>query len=151
MLLFPEDAGLEEMVRISLSLEDGAKRFYGEVSKLVEKSEDKNLFEELIKAEARHIQNLKGLADVAIDTSLKGYIESGMQITEALNWIKGKGVHEILEYSLYIETNSYDLYLRMREKTENSEAEKVFSSLAGEEKNHLERLSKVLESRYRNQ
>ena len=147
MFLFPERAGLEASVTLSISLEEGSKKFYESILNILTDEREKVIFKELVKAEARHREMLKKLSYVkAIDSSdMEHYIESGMKLSEALNWIKGKGIKEILDYSFYIETNSYDLYLRMRDKTKGTESEKVFLMLAEEEKKHLDSLTGLFE------
>ncbi len=74
-------------------------------------------------------------------------MEGGMLVGEALQWAKGKGVTDILELSLSLETNSYDLYLKMEHQMKDQRSARVFSLLSGEEKEHLERLSSLLEKR----
>ena len=67
-------------------------------------------------------------------------MEGGMLVSEALEWSKGKPLKDILELSMSLETNSYDLYLKMERKVEGRNAKQVFETLSEEEKNHLDRL-----------
>jgi rubrerythrin len=64
-----------------------------------------------------------------------------------LKWAKGKKVTDILELSLSLEANSYDLYLNMERQMREERSAQVFHLLSGEEKEHLERLSSLLEKR----
>ena len=70
-------------------------------------------------------------------------MEGGMLISEALKWSKGKTLKEILELSISLETNSYDLYLKMERKVESRGSKQVFETLSEEEKNHLEQLTSL--------
>jgi rubrerythrin len=74
-------------------------------------------------------------------------MEGGMLVDEALQWAKGKRTTEILELSLSLETNAYDLYLKMERRTKDQRSAEVFNVLSREEKHHLERLSSMLEKR----
>jgi rubrerythrin len=61
--------------------------------------------------------------------------------------MQGKSITEILELSVALETNSYDLYLNMERRLKDQPSAEVFRVLSGEEKEHLERLSALLEKR----
>jgi rubrerythrin len=74
-------------------------------------------------------------------------MEGGIRVSEALQWVKGKSVTDILELSLSAETNSYDLYVKMERQTKDQRSAQVFHLLSGEEKRHLERLSALFEKR----
>ena len=66
---------------------------------------------------------------------------------EALQWAKGKKTTDVLELSISLETNAYDLYLHMERRMGEKRAAQVFRVLAGEEKQHLERLGLLLENK----
>jgi rubrerythrin len=70
-------------------------------------------------------------------------MEGGMSVSEALKWSEGKELKDILELSISLESNSYDLYLKMERKVEGRNAKHVFETLSEEEKNHLERLTSL--------
>ena len=70
-------------------------------------------------------------------------MEGGMLVSEAVGWSKGKALKDILELCISLETNSYDLYLKMERKVESRNAKQVFQTLSEEEKNHLERLTSM--------
>ncbi len=74
-------------------------------------------------------------------------MEGGMLVSEALKWSKGKVLKDILELCVSLETNSYDLYLKMEQKVETNKAKQVFNILSGEEKNHLDRLTSMFNKR----
>ena len=86
------------------------------------------------------------------DTMISGkpagdVMEGGMLISEALKWSKGKSLTEILELSISLETNSYDLYLKMERKVESRNSKQVFETLSKEEKKHLEQLTSLFSKR----
>ena len=75
-------------------------------------------------------------------------MESGVSVKETINWFKEekRTVKDILELSMQIETNSLDLYMKMLREIED-DAKKVISTLIEEEKAHLSRLGRLLESK----
>ncbi len=70
-----------------------------------------------------------------------------MSVSETLEWARMKKLTEILEMSISLETNSYDLYIKMKRQLNDQRSMQVFDLLSGEEKNHLQRLSQLLEKR----
>jgi rubrerythrin len=160
MAYFPDDEKPEKVVVLAWLLEEGARRFYRGVEELLEDKKSIHLFKELGAAEVRHKSQLvklyrelfdsgsePGISDPFVKEELSDVMESGMRISEALDWMKGKGIMEILDYSIAMETNSYDLYIKMERRVKEKELKKVFSSLSNEEKGHLERLTSLLKDR----
>ena len=151
----------EELIALAWLLEDGSRRFYSELVATLMDKEAKDLYHELAMAEEHHQASLLKLyqesSGEASDREVPGAVvlpgkqgdvmEGGMLVDEALQWGKGKGVADILELSLSLETNSYDLYLKMEHQTKDQQSARVFNVLSREEKQHLERLSSLLEKR----
>jgi rubrerythrin len=74
-------------------------------------------------------------------------MEGGMLVSEALQWAEKKGLREILELCIALESSSYDLYLKMERKMEDRNAKRVFKTLSDEEKNHLDQLTSLFDNR----
>ena len=72
-------------------------------------------------------------------------MEGGMRVSEALEWCRARDMHSILELAVSLETNAYDLYIKMGRRVENSHAKRVFDVLSGEEKQHLEKMVRFME------
>jgi sulfur-carrier protein adenylyltransferase/sulfurtransferase len=151
----------EEFIALAWTLEDGSRRFYAGLEGLVSDKETGKLFHDLVTAEEHHKASLTDLyrtltgkepgsgfpgSVVQIENS-DDVMEGGMGIREALKWAEGKGSAAILELSMSLETNSYDLYIKMRNRMEDEKSQQVFDRIAGEEKNHLEKLSELFESK----
>jgi rubrerythrin len=142
-------------------LEDGAYKFYSEMAEVLQDREAKDLFKELSMAEEQHqVSLLRLYKEISGATSDKGFLrsvitpgsegdvmEGGMLVSEALKWTKGKKLTEILELSLSQEANSYDLYIKMRRQMKDQRSAQVFQILSEKEKQHLERLSSLLEKK----
>lgn len=161
MAYFGDAATAEELIGLSWVLEEGSRRFYAEVPEVVPDTEMKALFAELTKAEEHHKQSLSGLyrkvagsdpgedfPKVLISGDVReDVMEGGLKVREALEWCRGKAAGEVLELALSLETQAYDLYLRMYRHLAEKDAGKVFHLLATEEKGHLERLTGLFEKK----
>jgi len=151
----------EELLGLAWLLEDGSRKFYAEMASLSKDKEAIALFPELSKAEEKHQASLvnlyKELSGRAFDLGFpKNLIreepagermEGGMLLREAVQWAEKKALKEILELSISLESNAYDLYLKMERKMESENAKKVFKVLSAEEKQHLEQLASLLEKK----
>ncbi len=151
----------EELIALAWWLEDGSRQFYSELAAAMEDQEAKNLLSDLTIAEEHHqafllklYQELSGLTSESgfprsvVSPEKEGDVmEGGVRVSEALQWAKGKSVTEILEFSLSLEANSYDLYVKMEHQIKEQRSTQVFYRLSDEEKQHLERLSTLFEKR----
>jgi rubrerythrin len=147
----------EEMIALAWLLEDGSRKFYESLAKLIGDPEAMGLFQNLKRSEENHkttlwkmFEELSGrtptheFPDKVISTESRGDVmEGGMLVSEALKWSKAKSLKDILELSMSLEMNSYDLYLKMERKVEGGNAKQIFRTLSEEEKNHLERLTSL--------
>ena len=152
----------EELIALAWLLEDGSRKFYSNLAAGMKDQEAKNLFKDLFEAEERHqasllklYKELTGLTSasgfpgsvISLEEKEGDVMEGGMRLSEVLPWAKGKGMAEILEFSVSSETNAYDLYVKMERQVKDQRSAQVFQVLSGEEKQHLERLSSLLEGK----
>jgi rubrerythrin len=72
-------------------------------------------------------------------------MEGGMSISDALDWVRGKKLTDVLDLAISLETNSYDLYIKMGQRGSDAKAKELFSLLSAAEKEHLERLAGLLD------
>ena len=149
----------EEFLALAWMLEEGSRKFYALVPPLVADEETKKLFSELTIAEEHHKDSLVNLyktftgekptldfPESIIPGETTGDImEGGMSVSQALNWVKDKKAEAIFELAMALETNSYDLYIRMRRQMKNAESLEVFDRLSKEERRHLELLAELFE------
>ena len=161
MAYFPEASKPEELIALAWLLEDGSRKFYSSLDALLTDQEAKGLFMELTAAEERHQASLldlyKAWSNATSDSGFPGaailsgnegdVMEGGVRVSEALHWAGTKSLSEIVEFALSLETNSYDLYVKMERRMEDRRSAQVFHVLSGEEKLHLERLSSLLEKK----
>jgi len=149
----------EEFIALAWMLEEGSRRFYAAVPALVADEEAKKLFRDLTTAEEHHKAALfslyktftgeepgKDFPGSIIPAETTGDImEGGMHVSEALKWVKGKNLEAIFELAMALETNSYDLYIKMRRLMKDVKARQVFDHLSKEEKKHLKLLAELFE------
>jgi sulfur-carrier protein adenylyltransferase/sulfurtransferase len=161
MIYFSPATKPEELMALAWYLEYGAFKFYSEMFQISEDREAKDLFEWLATGEDRHKASLlelyrkfsgamsdQGFPGSVISLGREGDVmEGGIPVSEALKWVKGKEMEDILAFSLSLETHTYDLFLKMGRQVEDQKSEEVFQVLAKETKEHLERLSSFLEKR----
>jgi len=161
MIYFSPATKPEELMALAWYLEDGAFKFYSEMAVMLEDREAKDLFNGLATDEERHKASLlelykkfsgvpsnQGFPGTIIQLGREGDVmEGGMPVSEALKWAKGRKMTDVLDLSLSLETNSYDLYLKMERQMREGRSGQVFHLLSEEEKGHLERLSSFLEKR----
>ena len=151
----------EELIALAWFLEDGSRKFYSELVATLMDEEAKDLYDQLAKAEEHHQASLLKLyeelsgkapdprfAGTVIPSGKEGDVmEGGMLVSEAVRWAKGKRMTDILEISISLETNAYDLYLKMERQMKDQRSAQVFKLLSSEEKQHLKRLGSMLEKR----
>jgi sulfur-carrier protein adenylyltransferase/sulfurtransferase len=162
MAYFSPAAKPEELMALAWFLEEGSRKFYSELAETLPDQEAKDLYSQLTDAEKHHEASLLRLyEEFSGKASVPGFpgsilpagkeagdvMEGGMRVSEALQWAKGRKPEEILELSLSLETNAYDLYLKMERHVKDEHSAKVFHLLSTEEKQHLEHLSALFEKR----
>lgn len=163
MAFFSSAARPEELIALAWHLEEGSQKFYSEMVSRLTREGAGDLYRELARAEEGHKSSLLRLYGElfgpAVDSGFPGSVitpepgddvmEGGVKVGEALVWTKGKEVTDVVEFSLALESNSYDLYLKMERQVKDPRSRQVFRLLSGEEKKHLERLTLLLESEHR--
>ncbi len=149
----------EELTALAWILEEASRKFYAEMSGKRGDEEAIALFQDLSADEERHrnslfelYQAISGQRTGTARPELPGsaepgveYLEGGMPLREALEWVRGKDVREALDLSISQEANAVDLYIKMERKVQGGDPKRVFQTLLGQERRHLKRLSELLE------
>ena len=160
---FPPGTRPEKLVALAWLLEDGSRKFYSEIAKMLADREAVDLFQKLAVDEENHKESLfriyQEISALELDPGFPGslvatepgetYMEGGVGLRGALDWAKEKSVRDIFELSISLEVNSQDLYLKMERRVEGKKAKKVFEVLSENEKTHLERLNSFFEKSLR--
>lgn len=155
MAFFGDAAKPDELAMLAWMLEEGSRKFYVRLDEFLKDEEARHLFQSLARAEESHERTLAELYKTysggsAVEEKLpaeKGEImEGGVRVDESLLWARDKDVTSILEFAISLETNAYDLYMKMGRRFEG-DSRKVFALLGVEEKRHLARLAELLEKK----
>jgi len=155
MVFFTDADSVEMLTRLSWVLEEGSRKFYAVQAERLDDRASSELFSELVEAEEKHKEKLAGFlkcsghgdSPASFPTGEPpDVMEGGIPFSEGLKWSEGKLPAEILEFSMAMETNAYDLYMKMMKRMkEDPEAVALFKHLAEEERLHLQRMGKLLE------
>jgi rubrerythrin len=149
----------EELIALAWLLEEGSRRFYKEMGIKEMSPGAVALFRELSEDEEKHksslfkiYQRLSGKdSDPSFPESLVSlepgddHLEGGIKLKKALGWSREKDLKDVLEFSISLEVNAVDLYIKMERRAERKEDKEVFLALSNQERNHLNRLSAALE------
>ena len=162
MAYFSPATNAEEIVGLAWALEEGSKLFYqGVAEHFNQDKETREMFSWLVSAEKNHEKHLLETYEsmtgskpdfvklrAKFSDSLNGSVmEGGVAVTEALEWVRGKGISESLELAMAIEVNALDLYIKMSRAIEDKKAQQVFEKLSEEEQVHLEKLADLLDKK----
>lgn len=162
MASFPATATAGELAALAWYLEAGSRAFYAGLSGLTDDKGSRELFALLERAEESHLRRLADLyrdlapgedgtafpQSIIAQQPADGVMEGGVSVDMALSWARGRRPDELLEYIVGLETNSWDLYLRMYQAVAGDNPRRVFDVLAEEEKRHLEMLTSRLEEKF---
>jgi rubrerythrin len=147
----------EEMIALAWILEEGACRFYMEMGKRQKGPDEAALFRELSDDEEKHKSSLFKIyprwtgkeAEPGFPRSLLSlesgddYLEGGVVLNKALEWAQDQELIDLLDFSVSLEVNAIDLYIKMERKVEGDEAKELFRVLSNQERNRLKRLTEA--------
>lgn len=148
-----------EFIALAWSLEAGSRRFYEEIAASLADDGAARIFQDLAAAEEKHQASLSELfrrtaaqrtGEATLESLLPGIspgdiMEGGVRVAEALEWTKGKSIPDVLDLAIALETNAYDLAVKMERVMEDKRARQVFRAIALEEKRHLELMASLME------
>lgn len=157
MAVFSDAEALEDCVGLAWILEEGSRKFYADIQGMLKDAEAVELFDMLAHAEEDHkkallllYQEIAGAGLAAGFLARSGsedLMEGGTRVSEALSWARGKDAAALLQFSISLETNAYDLYLKMIRRAGDERSSRIFKALAEEEKEHLDKMGRLLDQR----
>ncbi len=156
---FTPAADASELLALAWLLEEGTRKFYSAIADMQRSPEVSRLFLTLVDAEEHHKEMLQALyreiagtepghdfpRNIPIAQGADDRMEGNVGVTEVLAWAKGKDARDLLELSMALETDSYDRYIKMGRRVSGDKAQKVFTHLVTEEKEHLSRMAELLD------
>lgn len=146
-----------DIIKMAYRMEAGLKRFHEEVLARTDEEGFADLLKSLIKAEEKHMLTVKELGSAeglgeeefneALEQDSGGLMEGGFTVNDFLdaNEHYFKSLTGFLELAMMVETQAFDLYLRMAAECGNDESRKVLLRIAEEEKAHLAMLGRYLD------
>lgn len=162
----PEEEGLEiftgneefgDAVSLAYTMEDGLQGFYQTLALDASTDELKDLFKKLATFEGKHKARLADEyrtsdegggfeEDIPLDIPA-GIMEGGGMVFEFLEKVKPylDSPTDVLQLAMSLETQAYDLYGRMAQKSTKDSTKALFMKLVDEEKGHLAMLSQELD------
>jgi rhodanese-related sulfurtransferase/rubrerythrin len=147
----------EEHIALAWLLEDGTRQFYAAQAGVLVNADDRDFFRRMAEVEERHKQSLMSLltgirggenalpASVLKERNAEAVLEGGLPLDEALKWVRGKPIEEVLEMAVSIEANALDRYLLLQRNLSDDKHREIFLHLAGQERQHLRLLSDRLD------
>ena len=156
--LFDKASALDDLLYIAMDLEKGAWRYYQFIVDTFSAEPYIETFNTLSKAETAHAKTIYSIWKndrndpepfEAVFDQLNGEILEGGQslddVLKQLDSLDGETCMNLIELSLHIEYSAFDLYRTMADRTEASDARKVFLSIAQAEKAHMRALTRAIE------
>ncbi len=159
----PEEAGLEfftgqedyeDGVSLAYAMEDGLQEFYRLMADRAQDDEARQLYLRLMGFEDMHkgrllVEYRQAHGPEAMPgKAVAGIMEGGTKVDDFLAQAESH-LHtkrDILEQAMALETQAFDLYSRMAQKSEKEEARALFLRLADEEKMHLSYLAEEMDT-----
>lgn len=135
----------DEFVSLAYCLEEGSRMFYLRMFDFFKEE----LFRNLASVEDAHKKKIvDAWPEVKIDQRFVDRMEGGLRVSEVMERIisGNMGFQDVLEYSMQIEINSLDLYMRITRLVETSIVN-IFRGIISEEKVHLKRLGELVSQR----
>ena len=143
-----------DYISLAWILEEGAKIFYSRMAEQYATEDAGSLFRSLAAAEAHHKDTLRSLYGAMTgregdplspdEVAAHDTMEGGASLSKVLEWADGKKPIDVLELSVAMEVNAYDLYLKVGQSLADQKSKAILLSVAQEEKVHLDRLNEAL-------
>lgn len=137
----------EEFVALAYCLEEGSREFYLKVYEFFKEE----VFKTLASVEEIHKKMISDTwPDIKIDRRFIDRMEGGLLVSTVMEKIHSGNMQfqDVLEYSMQIEINSLDLYMRIIKVVANP-ATNIFRGIITEEKAHLRMLGWLISSHRR--
>ena len=163
MAYFKDMEDPKEILLLAWAMEEGTRRFYEKMADISQDTDVKEVYTGLVKAEVNHQRTITDLyhettgttADTVTpfytkylsDDEMEQLMEGQMKLGRVLSWAKEHSMTEVLEFAIALEAKLYDLYFRMKQKFKEPAVNKVYFTLAAEEKNHLDLFTDLLEKK----
>ena len=153
----------DELVSIAWALEEGVRRFYRELCYMDYSREITDSFRRMGMEGERHEKLLEKMfrrmhseAEAGrielkrrhlIDEETENFIEKGMCVNELVKWAKNQLLNSVLEFSISLEFQLYDLFSFLRRNVNDRDHRRYLDEILGDEKEHYTSILKVFLAR----
>ena len=156
--LFTGDESLEKTLVVAYSLEAGLGDFYVSMIPRVKNKDAQNIFQKLSEIEVKHQNRIfneyirlsgKPVSREAFEENMvHTAVEGGLTTEEYTNLFQPdwESLSDIIGLAMSIEAQALDLYLRAALRSPDPESRKVLVQIGDEERAHLKRLGKLMET-----
>jgi rhodanese-related sulfurtransferase/rubrerythrin len=161
--LFDHTRSLSDLLMTAMDLEKGAYRYYRAVLDLFGELPFRPVIEQLAKAEEAHARMVYALwkpdqtdpppFQTLFDGLAGDILEGGEPLTDALERLRAIRTDiglNVLELSLRIEYQAYDLYRNLADRTTDDRFRDSLLSIAQAEKTHMRRLNQAIADHFQN-
>ncbi|ABA89513.1 rhodanese homology domain and ferritin-like domain protein [Syntrophotalea carbinolica DSM 2380] len=147
----------EDHIAMAWLLEDGTRQFYATLADTRHQAGESEFFGRMAAVEEQHKQSLMNLfsgirgshedlpAAVLKERGEQTVLEGGVTLDQALKFVQGKPVQEVLELAISFESNALDRYMLLYAHMSDPKSREVFLRLADQERQHLRQLSDRLD------
>jgi rubrerythrin len=156
--MLKKDSSLLDSLLFAFGLEKGSNTFYTKAAEKMDDQKSKELFYAMADIERGHMANIRllycGMENEACPATLEDfiqsaegeYIEGGKLLENALKELDVAFLDEAdaIKIAIKQEGEAYAFYTKAAKRMEDSNARVLFDNLAGEEKKHLDTLTKLL-------
>lgn len=155
--IFDKDQSLKKLLATAMDLEKGAWRFYQHAKEKYSEDPIRLTLEQVSIAEKAHATLIYRFWQKFLDNpppfdrvyqDLNGEIlEGGHNFEETcsrLDSVQKHGCAAVIDLAMTIEYSAFELYRTMAERSENSEAQSIFLSIAQAEKAHMRALARAI-------
>jgi rhodanese-related sulfurtransferase/rubrerythrin len=153
------DESPAEIIVLACGMEKALQLFYDTLGQQSRDREVQALFDKLAQVEVRHEQrlltvygqvapggqDLKTFESAIVPKTLEGGFDA--QEFLATNKPHLQTVPQVLDLAMMLETQALDLYLRFADRCSQAQTREVLFAIAGEEKEHLASLGRLLEEK----
>ncbi len=148
------DEHFREIIKIAISNEENAEKFYREAAEKVKLEHAKTALLELAKEETGHAEFLKSILEKGVDEILAAQPSRPIQDLKIVDYLSVKELNEYANYqdvltaAMQREKIAYDFYMGMADLVSDDKLKGIMLKLAEVEMGHKNRLEKLYEEEF---
>ncbi len=159
-VFFEQARSTAEYLALAAILEEGMGEFYRQIAAEFRDAIASEMFARLALREEQHKSELARIYAYTAGSDAKGefpfgivsesvdgkFIEGAIPLHEALEWMKGRQIDDVLELCIALETTSYDRYIVLAQSVTDPRSRDAVKLLAREERSHIREMTEMFEN-----